>query len=52
MPFKRLKLQNTIYIKQKWEKDADFLIPNDICLRQCALQWKISSSNLWRCFGL
>lgn len=47
----KVKSLNTNYITQKWEREINDVITNDIWFQQCAFQWKITSSNTWRCFG-
>lgn len=46
-----VKKWNTAYIKKKWERETNTEILNDIWYQQCVFQWRISSSNIWRCFG-
>lgn len=46
-----VKNKNTVSIKQKWERDSNLSISDDIWLKHCEFQWKITSSHSWRCFG-
>lgn len=45
------KNHSTEYIKEKWEKEGNFLISNEEWLDACKFPWKCTNSHMWREFG-
>lgn len=45
------KSHSTEYIKNKWEKEGNFVISNEEWSVCCDFQWKCTNSHVWREFG-
>lgn len=45
-----MKTTSTIYVKQKWERESNSCIPEEVWLKYCEYQWRMSIAS-WRVFG-
>lgn len=41
---------NSLYVKQKWEQEGNLVLKEEDWGNLCEIQWKTSSSSLWREF--
>ena len=46
-----IKFASSTYIKQKWERESNSGISEEVWKEYCEFQWRISSSVVWRVFG-
>lgn len=46
-----IKLTSSTYIKQKWRRESNNGISEEVRKEYCEFQWRISSSVAWRVFG-
>lgn len=46
-----IKIVNTTYIKQKWDRETNSCLSEDTWIKYCEFQWRTSCSNSWTSFG-